>query len=75
MVRAKFTVSSITDYGNNNQMVKLTCIYDDTIPEDQRFNKATPYGEITMGITVPEVLKQFAIGKKFYADFTEVAPA
>jgi hypothetical protein len=45
-VIAKFTVVSITDNGPHAaKQVKLNCTYDTTIPEDQRFLKATPWGE------------------------------
>ena len=68
-VRARFTVSAITDRGWSKE-VELTTIYDQSIPEDQRFHKATPSGKITMQIDNPAALDQFKLGTSFYADFT-----
>lgn len=73
-VRAKFTVSSITQthYGQPQaRTVKLTPEYDTSIPEDQRFSDATPSGEFTMYINNPRALEELALGKKFYIDLTE----
>jgi hypothetical protein len=77
-VRAKFRVASITeqaDYSgqpSKTKVVKLACIYDQSIPEDQRFFDATPSGTVEMWINNPAALEQFALGKAFYADFTPV---
>ena len=71
-VRAKFTVNSITKYIGEGSSVKLMCIYDNSIPEDQRFCKATPNGTIEMWINNPVALEQFIPGKAFYVDFTPV---
>ncbi len=74
-VIAKFTVVSITDNGPHAaKQVKLNCTYDTTIPEDQRFLKATPWGEITMLIDNPLALDEFTHGRQFYATFSPVAP-
>jgi hypothetical protein len=75
MVRAKFTVSSITEYAGSYKgakVVKLSCIYDKDIPEDQRFFDATPSGSVEMLINNPAALEQFTLGKQFYADFIPV---
>ncbi|MGZ4849843.1 MAG: hypothetical protein ACXV2C_00525 [Candidatus Bathyarchaeia archaeon] len=48
------------------------CIYDPTIPEDQKFQKATPSGFIEMQVDNPEAAKQIVIGKHYYVDFTQV---
>ena len=73
-VRAKFTVVAITDRGWSKE-VELACQYDQSVPEDQRFQKATPSGSIRMQIDNPAALEQFKLGKSFYADFTQVEPA
>lgn len=71
-VRAKFVVQSIS--GNN---IKLATQYDPNIPEDQRFVKATPWGNIEMGIDNPSALEFLKVGRSFYVDFipTEAAIA
>lgn len=73
-IRAKLTVTQITEYNNNNygKTVKLSCVYDPEIPEDRRFCEATPSGSIELYISNPAALEQFALNKSFYADFTPV---
>lgn len=36
------------------------------------WSKATPNGRITLGITVPEAIAVFELGKYYYSDFTPV---
>jgi hypothetical protein len=74
IIRAKLTVTAVTEYNNNNggKTVKLTCVYDPSIPEDRRFSQATPNGSMELHITNPAALEQFKTGKTFYVDFTEV---
>lgn len=77
MVRGKFTVTSHKKfmwYPQQTEVV-LTAEYDSSIPEDVAYAKATPSGTITMLIDNPPAVEQFALGKKFYVDFTEVPEA
>lgn len=71
-VRAKFTVQSITEYQYGGKKVVLAPQYDESIPEDQRFAKATPGGEFSMFIDNPAALDQLKLGKAFYIDLTLV---
>jgi hypothetical protein len=83
MVRAKFTVSQIRQhYWNNGKEViagstevVLAPQYDTSIPEDQRFAKATPSGEIRMLIDNPAAVEYLKPGEAFYVDFTAVPKA
>jgi hypothetical protein len=71
--RAKFYVTGVSEkdqYGNVN--LTFHTLYDDTIPEDQRFALATPSGQLTMIVTNPVVLDQVKQGKSYYLDFIEV---
>jgi hypothetical protein len=72
MVRAKLQVSKVakTSYGGTE--VTLSAIYDQTIPEDQRFCKATPSANFTMYIDNPPAAEYLELGKYFYVDFTKV---
>lgn len=76
MVRAKFTVNRVErhEYGNGYTQTKvvLNPLYDANLPEDQRYSKATPCGEIWMQVDNPLALEQLVPGKVFYVDFTEV---
>ncbi len=69
-VRAKFTVTAITERSWGGKEIEFSCQYDQSIPEDQRFQKATPSGSIRMQIDNPAALEQFKLGKAYYADFT-----
>lgn len=73
-VRAKFHVGSIEPVEGNAdaRRVRMQTVYDDTIPEDQRFSKATPWGQIEMQIDNPAASAQLEVGKTYYVDFTPV---
>jgi hypothetical protein len=80
MVRAKFMVTRVQQhyYGSHNGPVKgsvdvfLTPQYDTSIPEDQRYAKATPSGEIRLQIDNPAASEYLTPGEQFYVDFTAV---
>lgn len=75
-VIAKFRVTSIEDFGGTSKRVKLGAIYDPTgIPENQRFTKATPWGEIIMSVDNPGASEQLVIGREFYVTFDPIAPS
>lgn len=72
-IRAKMKLTHVTETvwappGGKN--LKFTTVYDTAIPEDQRFQKATPTGEITMHVDSPVALEQFKLGEDYYVDFT-----
>ncbi len=69
-VRAKFTVVSITDRGPGPKTIRLEPRYDPSIPEDQRFLQATPWGSMEMAVDNPAALDQMGIGQTFYVDLT-----
>lgn len=75
MIRAKLTVNRIEtqEYSAAYQQktVVFGTVYDQNIPEDQRFQQATPSGEARLQIDNPVALEVFKPGKKFYVDFTE----
>lgn len=73
-VRAKFQVTSIKSFAWNPASVEITLTpqYDESIPEDQRFQKATPSGSFTMQIDNPAAAEQLELGKFFYIDLTPV---
>lgn len=68
MVRAKVTCQGIT----GNEVTFRTVYEGDTSKdtENARFTKATPWGEIKMGIDNPKALEQFVAGKSYYVDFS-----
>lgn len=72
-IRAKFVLQSVTTYGGEGRELSFWAQYDTTIPEDQRFAKATPSGSMKMVIDNPAALAFFEgkIGKAFYLDMVE----
>ena len=70
-VRAKLVLSAVTErtYGKT---LRFDAQYDNTIPEDQRFQKATPSGFCELSIDNPAALEQFKLGDAYYVDFSPV---
>ena len=50
--------------------LKFTAVYDANIPEDQRFQKATPSASATFVIDNPAALAQFDLGGDYYFDIS-----
>lgn len=73
--RVKMVVTQIKDleYDQETKEVHFGCMYDPTIPEDQSFNKFTPWGNIVMGVNNPFVLSQLRVGDAYYIDFTKAS--
>lgn len=76
-IRAKFTLQSAKSYGGESRELEFYTQYDSTIPEDQRFAKATPNGSMKILVDNPIALAFFEgkIGKTFYLDMVEAEPA
>jgi hypothetical protein len=71
-VRAKMHLSEITTYEGTSKKLKFYTRYDNAIPEDRAFTKATPNGSVEMLVDNPAALEQFEIGKHYYVDFTPI---
>lgn len=73
MVRAKVTCEGIKD-----NAISFRTVYEtDSQKSDEnvRFTKATPWGQISLGIDNPAALSQFETGKSYYVDFSEAPQA
>lgn len=78
-VKAKFMLTSHKHEGHgpgadwHSHEFTFTPHYDPSIPEDQRFNKASPSGQMVLRVDNPAVVEFWAprVGKQFYLDFTE----
>ncbi len=75
-LRAKFRCSSVEYFGdpadaNTARQYTFHAVYDTITPENQRFTKATPSGELKMRVDNPEA--QFKQGEVYYLDFTTAA--
>lgn len=70
-MRAKMRLQDVIPNTWGGRKVFFSCEYDPSIPEDQKFTKATPTGECTMTIDNPAASSQLVIGKSYYVDFTQ----
>ena len=79
MVRAKFKVTSITQYDSpaGSRDITMRPVFKseagkdgNQCEENQIFGKYTPSGEIKMQIQNPTAAEQFTLGGFFYVDFT-----
>ena len=71
-VRAKFMVVEKTQFAwsKDSVKIKLSPQYDNNIPEDQRFAKATPSGEFWMQVDNPSAAEALELGKTYYIDIS-----
>ena len=70
MVRAKMMLTAITAHSWGGKSLEFSCEYDPSIPEDVRFQKATPSGNVKICIDNPTAVSQFELSKSYYVDFT-----
>jgi hypothetical protein len=71
-IRAKLHLTQLTMHEWGVKTVKFEARYDPSIPEDQRFMKATPSGHAELTIDNPTAIAQLELGKDYYVDFTAV---
>lgn len=74
-VRAKLrcTVENIRRYQHaslGQREYEFVAVYDDSVPEDQRYAKATPTANLKITVDNPAV--RFVPGDSYYLDFTPV---
>lgn len=76
MMRAKLQVRSV-EGGVGQETVKMSAVTGGAAfgpegeSEDNTYARYTPFGEFTASITNPNLIGKFAVGQKFYVDFTE----
>ena len=76
MVRCKFCLVEISTFAHGSQKFIFSPQYDTSIPEDQRFQKASPSGRFEITVDNPAAQAFFKIGQCYYFDATPVpAPA
>ncbi len=69
-VRAKVRCNAKT-----SSEVHFTTVYEPDEAKDKenaRFTKATPWGDIRMGIDNPAAMEQFKVNEEYYVDFHPV---
>ena len=73
VVRAKFRLVEKREHCDNQGVTlvftPVTSGYDD-IEEDKRFHRYTPSGKLEMFVNNPPAAEKFALGGKYYLDFT-----
>ena len=75
-IRAKFMLQEHHQKSYGSKWKGHTFIfqpqYDEKIPEDQRFARATPTGRLEIMVDNPPVVEYWhsQLGKQFYLDFT-----
>ncbi|MGH7132697.1 MAG: hypothetical protein ACREJO_12195 [Phycisphaerales bacterium] len=74
-VRCKFQLAEVTEYPNGGKNYTFRPQYDTSIPEDQRFAKASPSGEFKIFVDNPTAQAQFKVGEFYYFDATPCVPA
>lgn len=68
-VRAKFKVHSVTESEGGLKTATLHPVVGGS-PENEKFFKYTPGGQINLGTINPAAAEQFVPGRQFYVDFT-----
>lgn len=71
VTRAKFRCTSETRYGYNSDTAReyrFTAVSDNSTPENERYAKYTPVGQLTITVDNPNV--QFELNGEYYLDFT-----
>jgi len=68
-VRAKFKVQSVTESEGGLKTANLSPVTSGS-PENEKFFKWTPGGQIQLGTINPNAAREFVPGRAFYVDFT-----
>lgn len=71
--RAKFHCNSVEQFGGHSagqRTYRLSAVYDDGIPENHRYAKYTPSGQLTITVDNPNVVIE--PGRYYYLDITPV---
>ncbi|WP_347590657.1 hypothetical protein [Acrocarpospora sp. B8E8] len=62
------SVESFSTAPDGQRNYRFTAVADDSVPENQRYAKYTPVGNLTITVTNPDV--EFSPGASYYLDFT-----
>ena len=77
-MRAKVYVSGIEKYSDTQETIKFSAMSKSTSypsdgsDEDNTYAKFSPMAHFNITITNPELVGQYALGEKYYVDFTPV---
>ncbi|MCC6546218.1 hypothetical protein IT570_03530 [Candidatus Sumerlaeota bacterium] len=73
-VKAKFKCVSKKETAYSTE-IEFEAVCADEIPENQRYHKWTPSGNVKIAVTNPDAIASFLVNKKYYLDFTPVDAA
>jgi hypothetical protein len=66
-------VTSVNLKEGNQRIITMSASYDEPLSkEDRAFSKATPWGDLNINVTNPNVFDVFTIGAYVYIDVTPV---
>lgn len=71
-LRCKFELIERAEIHGGAVRLKYQARYDETIPEDQRFSKATPNGQLEMTVAGDNPAASLKVGDSFYIDIAPV---
>lgn len=71
-IRCKMRLEDVVRNAWGGRKAFFSCQYDSSIPEDQRFQKATPSGSAEFVIDNPKASEQLVIGEYYYLDLHPV---
>lgn len=71
-VRCKLQLTQITHttWTPNGGKLTFQAVYDQSIPEDARFAKASPNGTFEIYVDNPDAFNSYELGKFYYFDST-----
>jgi hypothetical protein len=75
-MRAKFKVTKVEDHAPSSQVLTFSAVSADKYgengeSEDNDFARWTPFGELKMSVTNPDLIGAFSEGDNVYLDFTK----
>lgn len=69
-IRAKMYLEATVPNTWGGSQAVFRCQYDTSLPEDQKFQKATPTGDARFSIDNPPALDQLVVGGTYYFDIS-----
>jgi len=70
-VRAKMRCVQVVTHDGGWQTIKFHAQYDETLPEDRRFSKATPNGSAEFSLSTDVLIGHYKPGTCYYFDVVE----
>ena len=64
----KFTVTAVetAEYNAGEEIITMSPLYDESDPEDTKFSKYTPWGNLNFGLSNPNLVGKFEVGQVYH---------